>query len=92
MKWMLAAACTAAISLTYVPVAQAKGCIKGAIVGGVAGQHGGTRQAGCCSRLRHRSSRSEQERPERRERPGPGARSEAGGALAMLGACSSDGG
>jgi hypothetical protein len=38
MKWMIAAACAAAISLAYAPGAEAKGCIKGAIVGGVVGQ------------------------------------------------------
>lgn len=34
---MLAAACTAVISLAYTSAADAKGCIKGAVVGGVAG-------------------------------------------------------
>jgi len=49
MKWMLAAACTAAISLTYAPVAQAKGCIKGAIVGGVAGHMAGHGKLGAAA-------------------------------------------
>jgi outer membrane lipoprotein SlyB len=37
MKWISAAACVAAISLAFAPAADAKGCIKGATVGGVAG-------------------------------------------------------
>jgi hypothetical protein len=38
MKLILAAACMAALSLASVGSADAKGCIKGAIVGGVAGE------------------------------------------------------
>jgi hypothetical protein len=40
MRWILAAACVAAISFGSAP-ADAKGCIKGAIVGGVAGHMAG---------------------------------------------------
>jgi hypothetical protein len=39
MRWVLAAACAAAVSFALAPAADAKGCIKGAIVGGVAGHH-----------------------------------------------------
>jgi hypothetical protein len=37
MKWILTTACVAAISVVSLSGADAKGCIKGAIVGGVAG-------------------------------------------------------
>jgi hypothetical protein len=36
MKWILTTACAAAISVVSLSGADAKGCIKGAIVGGVA--------------------------------------------------------
>lgn len=36
MKWFLATACAAALSMASVVGADAKGCIKGAVVGGVA--------------------------------------------------------
>jgi hypothetical protein len=42
MKWALAATCVVAVSLALVGSADAKGCIKGAIVGGVAGHMPGT--------------------------------------------------
>lgn len=41
MKWMMMAAFAAAVSLTFSPAAEAKGCIKEAIVGGVAGHMAG---------------------------------------------------
>ena len=41
MKWIMAAACAAAISFAFAPVANAKGCIKGAVVGGAAGHMAG---------------------------------------------------
>jgi hypothetical protein len=46
MKWLLTAACAAAISLSCAPFARAKGCIKGAIVGGVAGHMAGLGKLG----------------------------------------------
>ena len=49
MKWILAAACTAVISLTLAPTADAKGCIKGAIVGGVAGHMAGPGKLGAAA-------------------------------------------
>jgi hypothetical protein len=42
MKWALAATCVVNVSLALVGSADAKGCIKGAIVGGVAGHMPGT--------------------------------------------------
>ena len=38
MKWMLATVFAAAIATVSIHAADAKGCIKGAVVGGVAGQ------------------------------------------------------
>jgi uncharacterized protein YcfJ len=49
MRWVLAAACLAAISLTYVPGADAKGCIKGAVVGGAAGHMAGHGKLGAAA-------------------------------------------
>ena len=40
MKWIMAAACAAAISLAFAPAANAKGCIKG-VVGGATGHMAG---------------------------------------------------
>jgi uncharacterized protein YcfJ len=48
MKWTLAAACVAALSL-LVGSANAKGCIKGAIVGGVAGHMAGHGKIGAAA-------------------------------------------
>ena len=49
MKWMLVAACAAAISLACVPGASAKGCIKGAVVGGAAGHMAGHGKLGAAA-------------------------------------------
>ena len=49
MRWILAAAYIAAISLAYPPSAHAKGCIKGAIVGGVAGHMAGHGKLGAAA-------------------------------------------
>jgi uncharacterized protein YcfJ len=46
VKWTLAAAFVAALSLASVGNADAEGCIKGAIVGGVAGHMEGHGKAG----------------------------------------------
>jgi hypothetical protein len=47
MKWIFATACVAAISMASVSGADAKGCIKGAIVGGAAGHGKLGAAAGC---------------------------------------------
>jgi uncharacterized protein YcfJ len=49
MKWIMAAVCAAAMSIAFVPVADAKGCIKGAIVGGVAGHMAGHGKLGAAA-------------------------------------------
>jgi hypothetical protein len=49
MKWMMEAACAAAISLAFAPGAEAKGCIKEAIVGGVAGHMAGHGKLGAAA-------------------------------------------
>ena len=49
MKWMLAAACAAAISIASAPGAEAKGCIKGAVVCGVAGHMAGHGKLGAAA-------------------------------------------
>jgi uncharacterized protein YcfJ len=49
MKWMMAAACVAAISLGFAPTADATGCIKGAVVGGVAGHMAGHGKLGAAA-------------------------------------------
>jgi uncharacterized protein YcfJ len=49
MKWMMVAACAAAISLAFAPAADAKGCIKGAIVGGVADHMAGHGKLGAAA-------------------------------------------
>ena len=49
MKWIMAAACVAAISLASAPGAQAKGCVKGAIAGGVAGHMAGHGKLGAAA-------------------------------------------
>ena len=59
------------LALTSFSPAEAKGCIKGAIVGGVAGPHGWPRQARRCGGLCGRPSRSQQARSQQRERTGP---------------------
>ena len=47
MKWIFAMACATALSLASINGADAKGCIKGAIVGGVAGHGKLGAAAGC---------------------------------------------
>jgi uncharacterized protein YcfJ len=49
MKWLMAAAYGAAISLAFVPAADAKGCIKGAIIGGAAGHMTGHGKLGAAA-------------------------------------------
>jgi uncharacterized protein YcfJ len=49
MKWMIGAACAASISLAYAPTSDAKGCIKGAIVGGAAGHMTGHGKLGAAA-------------------------------------------
>jgi hypothetical protein len=49
MKWIFAAACAAAISLGFAPAAGAKGCNKGAIVGGAAGHMAGHGKLGAAA-------------------------------------------
>jgi hypothetical protein len=49
MKWMMVAACAAAISLAFAPTADAKRCIKGAIVGGAAGHMAGQGKLGAAA-------------------------------------------
>jgi hypothetical protein len=49
MRWTLAVAFTAAISLACTPGAGAKGCIKGAVVGGVAGHMAGHGKLGAAA-------------------------------------------
>jgi hypothetical protein len=62
MKWMLAAACAAAISFAFVPGADAKGCIKGAVGGGVAGHmagHGKLGAAAGCAVGHHEANKKD---------------------------------
>jgi hypothetical protein len=49
MKWIIAAACSAAVSLACAPSADAKGCIKGAIVGGAVGHMAGHGKLGAAA-------------------------------------------
>jgi uncharacterized protein YcfJ len=49
MRWMLVTACAAAISLAYAPGADAKGCIKGAVIGGAAGHMAGHGKLGAAA-------------------------------------------
>jgi hypothetical protein len=58
MKWFLATACAAALSMPSVAGADAKGCIKGAVVGA------GHSEIGFGGRLRDRPSRSKQIDPD----------------------------
>ena len=52
--------CTAILGLAFAPAAaEAKGCIKGAIVGGVAGHFARARQSRGCRRMHHRPARSQ---------------------------------
>ena len=64
MRLILAAACVAAISLAFVPGADAKGCINGAIIGGVAGHMAGHGKlgaaAGCVGHHEANKTRCEQ--------------------------------
>lgn len=49
MKWVLAVASVAALSVSSMGDASAKGCIKGAIVGGVAGHMAGHGKVGAAA-------------------------------------------
>jgi len=49
LKWFLATACAAALSMASVAGADAKGCIEGAIVGGVAGHMAGHGKMGAAA-------------------------------------------
>jgi hypothetical protein len=49
MKLIFAAACVAAISLAFMPGADAKGCIKGALVGGAAAHMAGHGKLGAAA-------------------------------------------
>ena len=71
MKWLLATASAVALSTASVASADAKECIKGAIVGGVAGHmadHGKLGAAAGCVIGHHEASKPTKER----ERPGTG--------------------
>jgi hypothetical protein len=66
MKTTLLIATLAASLLTLAPAAQAKGCLKGAVVGGAAGavavHHGLLGAAAGCLVGRHHAAKKEQER------------------------------
>jgi hypothetical protein len=68
MKAIFASVC---LALTSFSPAEAKGCIKGAIVGGVAGHIGWPRQARRGGLLCGRPSRGQQAQSQRLERAGP---------------------
>jgi hypothetical protein len=60
MRWILAAACLAAISFALAPAADAKGCIKGAtgVAGHMAG-HGKLGPVAGCMVSHHEASRAD---------------------------------
>ncbi|WP_426409449.1 hypothetical protein [Bradyrhizobium ganzhouense] len=49
MKWMMVAACAAAIPLACAPAADAKGCIKGAVAVGLAAHMAGHGKLGAAA-------------------------------------------
>jgi hypothetical protein len=61
MKTVFAALAVAALALASTTTADAKGCIKGAIVGGAAGHHGMLGAAAGCLYGRHAANRQARE-------------------------------